>query len=169
MLLVSTENEFDSNGSSLDADIKDKSSQSQDNHEHLAPSSATPVHSLSLTNPQTINSDIKNASFIKHDDYLSHIHLPHSNSMVDPNLNHHKASLDNNTIDNDYILRAGTSKNSLPFLKPPKAIKLSSSLLSSDVVNYDLSDSINFLDGLVTPPIINRQSITSQINHINRF
>ncbi|CAF2586556.1 unnamed protein product [Rotaria sp. Silwood2] len=179
MLLISKENDLDSNGSSLDTDLEDNASQSQDSHHYPDPSLATPVPNSVLITSQSINDDIHNVSFSGHDDYLSndlsHIHLLHTNSLTDPNLNHHNATLFNNTVNNDHhgqVLQYFTnaSNDRLLFLKRSKAIKTpTASSSSSNVSNYDPNGDINFLYDLITPPAVNRQSLSSQLNHTNNY
>ncbi|CAF3946279.1 unnamed protein product [Rotaria sordida] len=186
MLLISKENDLDSNGSSLDTDQEDNVSQSQDSHHYPDPSLATLVPNSVLVTSQTINNDIHNVSFSGHDDYLSsdlsHIHLLHTNSITDPNLNHHNATLFNNTVNNDLhdqhhgqVLQyfTDTSNDRLLFLRRSKAIKTpstSSSLSSSsNIPTNDPNGDINFLYDLITPPAVNRQTISSQLNYTNNY
>ncbi|CAF0881073.1 unnamed protein product [Rotaria sordida] len=183
---ISKENDLDSNGSSLDTDQEDNVSQSQDSHHYPDPSLATLVPNSVLVTSQTINNDIHNVSFSGHDDYLSsdlsHIHLLHTNSITDPNLNHHNATLFNNTVNNDLhdqhhgqVLQyfTDTSNDRLLFLRRSKAIKTpstSSSLSSSsNIPTNDPNGDINFLYDLITPPAVNRQTISSQLNYTNNY
>ncbi|CAF3554146.1 unnamed protein product [Rotaria sp. Silwood1] len=191
MLLISKENDLDSNGSSLDTDLEDNTSQSQDSHQYPDPSSATLVPNSVLVTSQSINDDIHNVSFTGHDDFLSndlsHIHLLHTNSITDPNLNHHNATLFNSTVNNNniqdqhhgHVLQyfTDTSNDRLQSLKRSKAIKTptslpsssSSSSSSSNIPPYDPNGDINFLCDLITPPAVNRQLIPSQLNHTNNY
>ncbi|CAM2697686.1 unnamed protein product [Rotaria socialis] len=180
MLLISKENDLDSNGSSLDTDLEDNTSQSQDSHQYPDPSLATPVPNSVLITSQAMNhDDIRNVSFTEPGDYLpsdlSHFHL-HTNSITDPNLNHHNASLFNNTVNNNNINElhheqnfsycSATSNDRLLVRKRSKAIKTPSSLLSaSNDPTYDPNGDINFLYDLTTPPTVNRQSLLSQYTH----
>ncbi len=177
--LVSKENDLDSNGSSLDTDMEDNTSQSQDSHHYPDSSLATPVPSSVMILPRTVNNDIHNVSLPEPDDYvtsdLSHIHLLHSNSITDPNLNHHNATLVTNTITNDLhdyhhgqVLQycTDTSTDRLRFLKRSKAIITPS---SSNLLPTDPNGDISFLCDLITPPANNRQSIPLQSYHTNQF
>jgi hypothetical protein len=177
--LVSKENDLDSNGSSLDTDMEDNTSQSQDSHQYLDPSSTTPVPNSVMIIPPTGNDDIHNISLIEHNDYLSsdlsHIHLLHSNSRTDPILNHHNTTLVNNMISNDLhdyhhgqVLQyfTDTSNDRLRYLKRSKSIITPS---TSTISTYDPNGDINFLYDLVTPPAVNRQSISTQINHTDNL
>ncbi|CAF3967927.1 unnamed protein product [Rotaria sordida] len=184
MLLISKENDLDSNGSSLDTDQEDNVSQSQDSHHYHDPSLSTLVPNSVLVTSQTINNDIHNVSFSGHDDYLSsdlsHIHLLHTNSITDPNLNHHNATLFNNTVNNDLhdqhhgqVLQyfTDTSNDRLLFLRRSKAIKTpsTSTSSSSNIPTNDPNGDINFLYDLITPPAVNRQTISSQLNYTNNY
>ncbi|CAF3898564.1 unnamed protein product [Rotaria sordida] len=182
MLLISKENDLDSNGSSLDTDQEDNVSQSQDSHHYPDPSLATLVPNSVLVTSQTINNDIHNVSFSGHDDYLSsdlsHIHLLHTNSITDPNLNHHNATLFNNTVNNDLhdqhhgqVLQyfTDTSNDRLLFLRRSKAIKTPSTSSSTNIPTNDPNGDINFLYDLITPPAVNRQTISSQLNYTNNY
>jgi hypothetical protein len=158
--------------------MEDNTSQSQDSHHYPDPSSATLIPNSVLVDSRTINTDIHNVSLTEHDDYLSNdlsnIHLLHSNSIADPNLNHLNATLVNNPISNDLndyhhgqVLQffADTSNDRLRYVKRSKAIITPSSNPSA----YDPNGDMNFLYDLITPPAINRQSISSQSNHPNNF
>lgn len=171
LFLVSKENDLDSNGSSLDTDMEDNTSQSQDSYQYHDPSSATPVPNSVMIIPHTGNDDIHNVSLTSNDDYhissdLSHIHLLHTNSLTDPVLNHHNATLVNNDL-HDYhhgqVLQyfTDTSNDRLRFLKRSKAIITPS---TSTIPTYDPNGDINFLYDLVTPPAINRPTITQSNN-----
>jgi hypothetical protein len=168
--LVSKENDLDSNGSSLDTDMEDNTSQSQDSHQYLDPSSATPVPNSLLIIPRTNNDDIQNISLPEHDDYLSndlsHVHLLHSNILTDPILNHHNTTLGNTDYQHGQVLQyfTDTSNDRLRFIKRSKSI-----ITPSNLPNYDPNGEINFLYDLVTPPAVNRQSISSQINSSNHL
>ena len=153
--------------------MEDNTSQSQDSHQYPDPSLATPIPSSVMIRPRTVNDDMNNVSLNEHDDYLSsdlsHIHLLHSNSITDPNLNHHNATLVTNTINNDQhdyhhgqVLQyyTDTSTDRLRFLKRSKAIITP----SSNILSNDPNGDINFLYDLVTPPANNRQS-----NHTNNY
>ncbi|CAF3720297.1 unnamed protein product [Rotaria magnacalcarata] len=178
---ISKENDLDSNGSSLDTDLEDNTSQSQDSCQYPDSSIATPVPNSVLITSQAMNhDDIHNVSFTEPDDYLpsdlSHFHLLHTNSITDPNLNHHNASLFNNTVNNtntnelhheqNFSYCSTTSNDRLLVRKRSKVIKTPSSLLSSsNGPTNDPNGDINFLYDLSTPPTVNRQSILSQYNH----
>ncbi|CAF3615289.1 unnamed protein product [Adineta steineri] len=175
MLLISKENDLDSNGSSLDTDMEDNTSQSQDSNQYPDPSLATPVPNSVMILSRTVNHDIHNVSLTENDDYLSndlsHIHLLHSNSIADPNLNHHNATSVAHTITNDLhdyhhgqILQYfnDTSNDRLRFIKRSKAIMTPSS--TTNIPTNDPNGDINFLCDLNTPPTVNRQS-----NHTNNY
>jgi hypothetical protein len=148
--------------------MEDNTSQSQDSHHYLDPSSATPVPNSLLILPRTSNDVIQNISLSEHDDYLSndlsHVHLLHSNTLTDPILNHHNTTLTNTDYQHGQVLQyfTDTSNDRLRFIKRSKTI-----IAPSNHPNYDPNGDINFLCDLVTPPAINRQSITSQINSSN--
>jgi hypothetical protein len=167
---ISKENDLDSNGSSLDTDMEDNTSQSQDSHQYLDPSSATPVPNSLLIIPRTNNDDIQNISLPEHDDYLSndlsHVHLLHSNILTDPILNHHNTTLGNTDYQHGQVLQyfTDTSNDRLRFIKRSKSI-----ITPSNLPTYDPNGEINFLYDLVTPPAVNRQSISSQINSSNHL
>ncbi len=177
MFLVSKENDLDSNGSSLDTDMEDSTSQSQDSHQYPDPSLATPIPNSVMILSQTGNDDIHNVSLPEHDEYLSndlcHINLLHSNSITDPILNHHNTTSVNNEH-HDYqhgqVLQyfTDTSNDRLRYVKRSKTIITPS---TSTVPTYDPNGDINFLYDLITPPPppVNRQSISTQINHPNNL
>lgn len=169
LCLVSKENDLDSNGSSLDTDQEDNTSHSLDNHQYSDPSLATPVPTSVLVTSSRITNDMHNVSFGEHDDYLrtnlSHTNLLHNNSIADPNLNHHNATLfNNNGLHHGHILPYfnDASNDRTECRKRSKTLKAASSVNSS---NYDPNSDMNFLCDLSTPLISNRQSLSSQLNN----
>jgi hypothetical protein len=159
--------------------MEDNTSQSQDSHHYPDLSSTTLVPNSVLIDSRTINNNnIHTISHTEHDDYLSsdlsHIHLLHTNSITDPNLNHHNTTSVNNTITNDLndyhhgqILPFFTDipNDRLRYVKRAKAMITP----SSNVPTYDPNGDIHFLCDLVPPSAINRQSIPPQSNHTNNF
>jgi len=150
--LVSKENDLDSNGSSLETDIEDTTSQSQD-------SSATPIANSILILPQHDSDDIHNLSLTEHDDCLSNIHFyhhHHTNSLTDPILNHHGQVLQYFT---------DTSNDRLKYIKRSKAIVTPSSTTTTSSSTTSTNNEMNFLYDLVTPT--NRQFDSIQMNSLN--
>ncbi|UJR14084.1 hypothetical protein I4U23_001080 [Adineta vaga] len=148
---ISKENDLDSNGSSLDTDMEDSTSQSQDSQQYPDPSLATPVPTSIMFHP--------------HD--ISHIQLLQMNSIIDPNLNHHNTTLVSNSINTDLhdyhhgqILQflTDSSTDRLRTVKRSKAITTPVSSSTNDP-NGDM----NFLCELVTPPANQRQLHFSNI------
>ncbi len=159
-VLVSKENDLDSNASSVDTDMEDSLSQDSHQYDHL--SSTTPVANSVLMVPRTVDDDLNNISLNENDDYLSnnlsHIHLLHQTVTTDPTLNHH-----NTTINNDrQVLQYFTDTSN----ERLKLIKSKSIVTPAPVnpTNYDPNSDINFLYDLVTPPSI-RQPIQTTSNN----
>lgn len=174
-ILVSKENDIDSNASSIDTDMEDNISQDSHQHyDHL--SSTTPRASSALLVGRTIDDELNNVSLHENDDYipnnLSHIHLLHQNlNSTDPNLNHHNTTrtntitngTNNNSLGTNNILQYFTDTNNerLKYIQ-------SKSITTPTSSNYDPNSDMNFLYDLVTPPSnptsIIRQSIQTQSN-----
>ncbi|CAF0921014.1 unnamed protein product [Adineta ricciae] len=161
---ISKENDLDSNGSSLDTDMEDSASQSQDSQQYPDPSLATPVPTSILLHSQV---EHNNLPLSQHQTYLpsdlSHIHLLHTNSVTDPNLNHHNTTLVSNSINSDLhdhhhgqILQyfSETPNHRVRTVKRSKAI---TTPVSSSVSVNDPNGDMNFLCDLVTPPANSRQ------------
>jgi hypothetical protein len=183
-VLVSKENDLDSSASSLDTDMEDNASQSHDSHPYQDPSAATPVANSVLIPSRTVDDDLHDVSMTVQNDYLSadmsHMHLLHSNSIIDPNLNHHNTTLISNTINNDlheyhhepvlpYFTADLSSTDQLRFVKQSKAVTASSSSSNAHTGStFDPNGDINFLYDLITPPSNIRPSLMTS-SHPNQF
>ncbi|CAF1014453.1 unnamed protein product [Adineta steineri] len=185
MLLISKENDLDSNASSIDTDMEDNTSQDTQQYDHL--SSATPVSNSVLMGSRTIDDELNDVSLNENDDYLtanlSHIRLLHPNINTDPNLNHHNTTIgDNNRIStniNQYqheqVLNYFPPISNERFkLTKSKSTTTTTSLPSNPTVDttYDPNSDMNFLYDLDTTPAItstastNRRLVHSQSNQI---
>ena len=182
-VLVSKENDLDSSASSLDTDMEDNTSQSHDGHPFQDPAAATSVVNSVLIPSRLVDDDSHDVSMTVQNDFLSsdmsHMHLLHSNSITDPNLNHHNTTLISNTINNELheyhhepVLPYFTdlsSTDQLRFVKQSKGIGASSSSSNATTGSaFDPNGDINFLYDLVTPPTNIRPSLMTS-SHPNQF
>ncbi|CAF2407740.1 unnamed protein product [Rotaria sp. Silwood2] len=180
MLLISKENDLDSNNSSIDTDMEDNISQETEQFDQL--SSATPVTNSVMIVPRAVDDELNNISLNENDDYtpnnLSHIHLLHPTVNTDPNLyRHNRTIVDNNQISTDldqyqhgqtlqYF--TNTSNERLKLIKSKSIATPSPTNSTSTGTNYDPNNDMNFLYDLVTPPTTTRaisQSVQSQSNN----
>jgi len=163
MLLISKENDVDSNASSIDTDMEDNLSQDSHQYDHV--SSATPVANSVLIVPQTVDNDLHNISLNENDDYLSnnlsHIHLLHQTVNTDPNLNHHNATIaEISQYHHGQVLQYFTdTSNERSKLIKSKAIITPSPTTPSGESTFDSNSDMNFLYDLVTPPSTNTAAI----------
>ena len=181
-ILVSKENDLDSSASSLDTDMEDNTSQSHDSHRFPDPSATAPVPNSVLIPSGPVDDDPHDVSMTVQNDYLStdlsRMHLLHSNSVTDPNLNHHNSTLISNAISNDLheyhhepvapFFTDLSSTDRLGFATQSKAIGTPSSSSSLSNVTtgsaFDPNGDINFLYDLVTPPSHIRPSLLTSSN-----
>lgn len=183
-ILVSKENDFDSStSSSLDTDIEDNSS-----HGPEIQSATQGVSPSTVNLPRIIHNGAHDGSIIfrhgcgTHD--CSHIHMIHSNSVNDPNLNRHNAPLINNTMNSDlqpyyaesiFPAYSDLSSDSGQRVKLPKTMVNSVTPNSLPWLNnYNHSSDINYVyervpsSNLIRPTVLNSSNSTSFYeNHWN--
>lgn len=174
VVLVSKENDLDSNPSSIDTDMEDNLSRDVINEQFDPLALATPVADSVLINPATVDVDLENVSLTENEDYLSdnlsHIHLLHPPVNNDPNFNHrHTLPHDANEVrPRSSVLHyfAGASTSNPLKSSPSKPISTPSPTNSSVGTSFDMNQEMTFLCDLMTPPTSSalRPSISAQSN-----